>query len=247
MADFKQTTYTHRHAVEQWKHYAIDQSGYVPDELNYSNLSIVRNLQETRVGEIKMALETGQELSEFMVQVLPCVEVCELDRNECPCAPASGCYWLKTKCAIPRFCKMISVTGIVANGENPRFAFIKWDRFQYIPKSRSKSVQKGMYWTIKDTGEDGPYLYLYGDRFLETIAISAIFEDPMCAESFPKCGEENIEALCNPLDVDFYTDAWMRDMVISKSWQKLLTVRSAATQDLLNDDNYGNNPLNTKR
>jgi len=238
--------YTHRHALEQWKHYAIDQAGYVADENPYSNKSVIRAIQEVRANEIKLALKQGEDLSEFMVQVLPCVEVCELDRNECPCAPASGCYWLKSVCELPRYCKMISVTGIVANGENPRFTFIKWDRFQYIPISRNKSMRNGLYWTIKDTGGDGPYLYLYGSRFLEMVSISAIWEDPMEVEAFPKCGEENLEALCNPLDVDFYTDAWLRDIILNKTWQKLLPIRTAAGFDGLNDDMHGNNPLKTQ-
>jgi hypothetical protein len=238
--------YTHRHAIEQWKHYPIDQSGYVVDENPYSNKSVIRVIQEIRASEIKVALNQGIEMSEFMVQVLPCVEVCEMDRNECPCAPASGCYWLKTKCEIPRFIKMISVTGIVANSESPRFTFIKWDRFQYLPFARSKSMQKGLYWTIKDSGGDGPHLYLYGDRFLEAVAISAIWEDPMTVEAYPKCGETDIEAMCNPLDIDFYTDAWMRDTIISRAWQKLLPVRQLAGLDMQNDDTFANNPSRTQ-
>lgn len=238
--------YTHRHAVEQWKHYAIDQTGYSADELPYSNLSIVRNLQETRAGEVRMALANGIQLSEFMVQTLGCVELEELDRSECPCAPASGCYWLRSKKPIPRYIEMISVTGIVANTDNPRFSFIKWDRFQYIPKSRALSVRKGRYWTIKDTGEGEPYLYLYGDRFLKVAAVSAIWEDPMCVEAYPRCDEVNMNAFCDPLDVDLYTDSWLRDVIITKSWQKLLTARSSAGADILQDDNTGNNPLNTQ-
>jgi hypothetical protein len=240
-------TYTHRHAIEAFKHVAIDQSGYPVDELPWSDLYIVRKIQEVRSTAIKAALKAGEGISELMVQTLPCVNVTELDRNECPCVPASGCYWLKTDCAIPRYCKMISVTGIVANGENPRFTFIKWDRFQYIPKSRSKSVREGLYWTIKDTGEDGPYVYLYGNRNLEIIAISGIWEDPMCVEALPKCGKEKrLEPLCNPFDVDFYTDAWLRDRILDIVWQKLIPVRSAATQDVQNDDLFGNNPLQTQ-
>lgn len=232
-------TFTHRHALEQWKHYAIDRSGYVPDENPFSNKSIIRVLQEVRATEIKLALNQGLDLTEFMVQTLSCIEVEELDRNECPCAPASGCYWLRSKVELPRFCKDISVTGIVANGENPRFTFIKWDRFQYIPQSRNRTMRKGRYWTIRDSGGEGPYLYLYGDRFLKQVAMSAIWEDPMGVEAFPKCGTEDINAKCNPLDVDFHTDAWLRDIVISKAWQKLLPVRAGSQLDTLNDDNSG--------
>lgn len=239
------TTYTHRHALEDWKHYAVDQSGYVSDENPYSAKAIIRTLQEVRSGEVIAALNIGREITEFMVQTLPCVEVEEMDRNECPCAPASGCYWMKTKIAIPKYIRAISVTGIVANGDNPRFSFIKWDRFQYIPESRNLTMRNGMYWSIRDTNE-GPYLYLYGNRFIETISISAIWEDPMEVAAFPSCGEVNMEAYCNPLDVNFHTDAWLRDIIISKAWQKLLSVRQAAILDAQNDDMPGNTGRRTK-
>lgn len=238
--------YTHRHAIEQWKHYPVDSSGYVVDESQFSNKSIIRNILEVRAVETKAAIDRGDDVSDFMVQVLPCVEVEELDRNECPCAPASGCYWLRTKAEIPRYIKMISVTGIVANKENPRFTYIKWDKFQYIPIARNKSMRHGRYWTIRDSGGDGPYILLYGDRDLEVIAISAIWEDPMCAEAYPKCGTVDLEAKCNPLDIDFYTDAWLRDIIISRTWQKLLPVRQTAPFDGQNDDTHSNNPLNTQ-
>lgn len=238
------TNYTHRHALEQWKHYAVDRSGYISDENPYSNMSIVRALQDVRATEIKIALKTDLEMSEFMVQTLGCVEVEEMDRSECPCAPASGCYWLKVTNPIPVYCRITSVTGTVASGTNPRFTFMKWDRFQYIPKSRSKATREGLYWTIRNTGK-GPQMYLYGNRNLELISISAIWEDPMAVEAYKGCESEDLEAKCNPLDVSFYTDSWMRDVIISKTWQKLLPVRSAASGDMLNDDNVGNNPLQT--
>lgn len=239
-------TFTHRHAVEMWKHFPIDQSGYESDENPFSNKAIVWQLLESRSSIIKQSLRAGEEMSEFMVQTLPCVEVVEVDRNECPCTPASGCYWLKTKHKLPVYCKMISVTGIVANGQMPRFEFIKWDRFEYIPKSRIPSMRTGKFWTIRDNDKDGPYLYLYGDRFLENIAVSAIWENPMEAAAYPHCGEVNLEAFCNPLDVNFHTDAWMRDPIMQLTWQKLLPIRRSAQIDALNDDIVGNNPLNTQ-
>lgn len=133
---------------------------------------------------------------------------------------------------------MISVTGIVANAENPRFAHIKWDRFGYIPESRNISMRNGNYWTIRET-KDGPYLYLYGNRFLDEISISAIWEDPIAVEAFSNCDEVNINAICNPLDVDFYTDAWLRKLIIAKSWQSLLAAKSAVVPDKPHDDKFG--------
>lgn len=229
--------YTHRHFVEQFKHYPIDREGYVVDELPFSNKSILRIGQEIRSSLVRSALKSGQDLTDFMVQVLGCVELEEVDRNECPCAPASGCYWLKTKIPIPEFIEMISVTGVVANKENPRFTYLKWDRFQYIPTARSRATREGRYWTLKYTSDtSGPYLYLYGDRFLETLSLAAIFEDPILAATYPSCGTIDENALCNPLDVGFYTDSWMREQILSAAWQKLIPVRQAAGADVINND-----------
>lgn len=236
------SVYTHRMAVESWKHFAIDQSGYISDENPYSNRALLMKLQEHRATFIKTALERGKELSEFMIQTLACVDMEEMDRNECPCAPASGCYWLKSKCELPKAIKLRSVTGIVASGSNPRFNEIKWDRFQYIPKARNTAMKNGRYYTVRDTG-NGPYLYLYGDRFLETVSISGFFEDPIAAASFSSCGEPNLEAFCNPLDVDMYTDPWVRDIILPSMWQQLLPVRAGAGRDVINDDLHGN-PVN---
>ena len=68
----------------------------------------------------------------------------------------------------------------------------------------------------------------------------------MEVEAFPKCGEVDLDALCNPLDVDFYTDSWMRDIIISKTWNKLLNVRSVANVDVHNNDSVDSTIRPTK-
>jgi hypothetical protein len=231
--------YTHRHALESFKHVALDKTGYSSDELPWSNKYIIRKLQEIRASVLLSQLAAAKDISEFSLQTLGCVEFEEMDRSDCPCAPASGCYWLKSKEPIPRAIKITSVTGTVAGETNPRFTFIKWDRFQYIPIARSKSTKFGSFWTIRDSG-DGAYICLYGNRNLKVGSITGLWEDPMLTAAFPRCGVVDLDALCNPLDVDFYTDAHTRDIVLDMAWQKLLPIRSAAGADIQNDDMPGN-------
>jgi hypothetical protein len=227
---------THRDQFEKIKHLIIDRTGYVPDDMPWSDLYLVRKLQESRAMVLKNQLRTGQTISEQSVQTFPCVDLTEVDRNECPCAPASGCYWLKTDQVIPREIKIISVTGIVANGDNPRFDYMKWDRFQYIPKARYESTSKGLYYSIRTTTDKDTRIYLYGNRFLQNIAISGIFEDPMLAAAFPKCGEKQIEPFCNPLDVHFYADVDLISQIIDITLQKIVPPRSGVPTDPRNDD-----------
>lgn len=230
-------SYSHRMAVEYFKHQVIDSTGMPSDDLPFSELAIVKSLQESRANIIAQTLRSGQaEISEYMVQTLPCVQLREMDRNECPCAPASGCYWLRSVEPLPTPIRTMSVTGIVASQSNPRFEYLKWDRFQYIPTSRVYSMRKGRYYTFRTIQDKTTYLYLYGDRFLEECTISAIWEDPISAAQYPNCGKVDTQALCNPLDVDFYTDAWMRESVINVTIQKMLSTRAAASADILNND-----------
>lgn len=228
--------YTHRDAIESFKHFALDKSGYVTDDSSWSDKAILRALQEGRSTVIDAALASSREVSEYCVQTLGCVDLIEVDRAECTCAPASGCYWLKTTVSVPHPIKISSVTGTVAGVETPRFQYLKWDRFQYIPTSRNPSTQHGMFWSIKNVRDKEYLIYLYGNRFLQTAAITGIFEDPILAAQFPSCGQENTTAKCNPFDVDFYTDSWMRDQINTLAWQKLIPIRQAAETDIINND-----------
>lgn len=228
--------YTFRTLVEKFKHVPGDGSGYLSDDFAWSDEAIIKDLLEIRASTIDDYLSIGKNLSDQVIQVLPCVEVEEHDRNECPCFIPSGCYWLKTKLPIPKFIKITSVTGIVANADMPRFSPIKWDRIQYIPNHRIASVKNGLYWTTRDSGE-GRYLYLYGNRDLEKIAVSGIWENPMEAAAFPNCGIVDKEALCNPLDVEVFTDIKLLDRIMQTAWSKLLPVRQTAPVDIKNNDN----------
>ena len=235
---------THRELVQLFRHYPVDNTGYIPDEDPYSDLALIDILHHHRATVLKLAINKGDILSEQNIQTLGCVDICELDRQECPCAPASGCYWLKTECVVPREIQIVSVTGTVANGDNPRFSFIKWDRFQYIPKSRSNSVRKGRYYTLRTTEDKKTFMYLYGDRFLKNISISGIFENPIEAAQFPICGEQQFQALCFPLDVDFYADGNYRNQIINLTWQEILPLRGIAITDTRSDD-HAMQPITT--
>lgn len=239
------STVTFRHLINQWLQYPSDIDGYVSDDNSYSTKSILRDLLDIRADEVKRALLQGLSLSEFMIQTLSNVLLEEVNRDDVSTDPAKGCYWLKSLKPLPIPIKITSFTGIVANVTNPRFDFIKWDRFQYIPQSRNITMRNGRYWSIRETG-DGPFLYIYNDRFLESVAISGIWEDPIAAKAYPTNGVENKDAICNPLDTDCYTDAWLRKLIIGKSWQSILAAKSTAPADLINDDKNRDQPVTTK-
>lgn len=228
--------YTNRKVIEKFKHPPLDSSGFLTDDLAWSDESILRDLFEIRSLVVSELIDNGKSVSDQMIQTLNCVELKETDRNECPCNPASGCYWLKSVLPLPKFIKVLSVTGTSAHEKMERFSYIRWDRAQYISKSRTRAQREGLYWTIKDIG-DSPYLYVYGNTFLERISISGLWENPTEVEAFPSCGQRDKNAVCNPLDVDFHTDIKLIDKIIQIAWSKLLPVRQQAPTDIKNNDN----------
>lgn len=229
------STVSFRKLVSQWMQYPIDQDGYLSDDNSYSTKSILRDLLDIRADEIKNALGKGETLSEFMVQTLGSVLLEEVNRDDVSTNPAKGFYWLKSKEPLPVPIVVTAFSGIIAHPTTPGFDFIKWDRFQFIPQSRNITMRNGKYYTIREIGT-GSYLYIYNDRFLDSVAISGIWEDPIEVKAYPTNGIPNKDAICNPLEVDCYTDAWLRKLIIARSWQTILAAKATAPRDLLNDD-----------
>lgn len=225
--------FTFRMGVEHIANMIEDSVGFLSQNNSYSKKFLVKHLIDSRSIVIEQALKSGRFIQEHMVQVLPCVDMCEVDRaSECPCTPESGCYWSKTVISIPKYLRIVSVTDTIAN---TTFGFLKWSRFKYIKHSRVESLKSRQYYTIKDTKE-GALLYIYNNRFVENISVSFIAENPIEAVAFPCCGEIDKEAFCNPLDVNFYTDSTLRDAIFKLAWQTLPVVRQTALTDSQNDD-----------
>jgi len=215
----------------------VDNTGFVSDDYGFSDQALVRHLLQARSTVLTGALRAGEDITEHSVQVLPCVDVCRLDRVDCPCAPASGCYWSKTVEPIPASIRIISVTDLKGGHT---FAFRKWSHFEYIRDARIPSVKRGRYYTIRDSGK-GAFLYIYNvqeseSEFIKAVSVSSIFEDPMLAAAFPSCLEVDIQAKCNPLDVDFYTDSRYRDIIMNAAWNSIKGVRQQVYSARLNED-----------
>ena len=78
---------------------------------------------------------------------------------------------------------------------------------------------------------------------MEIISITGIFEDPLCAELYPKCkgpndpeSQEEINKRCNPWDTPFLLDrAYLVDL-FNLAWETLPRLRQVAGGDIVNDD-----------
>jgi hypothetical protein len=175
-----------------------------------------------------------------MVQNLRCVELIQVDPQECPCAPASGCFWLRTKEPVPRAIRYISVTDTLGKEQ---FTRKKWSDFKRVANSRIKSARTKRYYTLREANEAGEnkhYLYIYAKEedklYLKSLTISGLFANPIKAAAFASCGEINLTAICNPMDIGFYTNEELRDVVNKQLILTLPQFRNLAPSDQLNND-----------
>lgn len=172
-----------------------------------------------------------------MKQYINCFPMQRADQSECPSLPPSGCIWLKSKKALPKTLKMLSVT--TPNG-SIKFDPVEWGNYKYTKTSGRipTTDTTNRYYTLKNTSK-GVYLYIYTEtekqEMLKSITVGMISENPQEALACDDCSDTQ-STECNPLDVDFYTCAEVRDLIFKTTWQTLASLRSSAIVDERNDD-----------
>lgn len=215
----------------------VDFSGHISDDRMYSKKALAQSIIETRAEVVRAALNMGQSVSEHYQQLIDCIEICEADVQECPCAPARGCTWLKTTHPIPEALQIISVIDTTAHEQ---FSRKKWTDFKRIKNSRIKSAINKKYYAIKESGDGQFHLYLYAKetdkKFLRAISVEGIYSDPLKASAFPSCNKSNLKAICSPLDQPIFICEELRPKVMNTLYSTLPALKAQATQDELNND-----------
>ena len=179
------------------------------------------------------------EIDDIYSQHINCIPMCRVDRSECMCTPDSECYWLKSVHPIPKPIGVFSITDELGNQNyNPK----RWNSIKWVQHSRLESNRRQKFYSFKDAGEGMVYLYLYNDQFIKTATLSGVFEDPVKVEQLGDCNEPNIEAICNPLDVDLYMPRRFKDPLMRVMFATIPQVRSLAAFDNLNNDNIDGPP-----
>jgi len=216
-----------RNLIQSFRHFGEDPTGYISDDTSFSDFAIYQQLVRSRAVIVKDR-DRKEYFNHTMFQTLPCVMFEEVDANECGLIPRSRCKILKSTCPTPNILKLISVTSQLGN---QTFDYVRWDQTAGKLNSRIESIRDSVFATIRTIGDE-QYIYLINDDYIKNGVVVAIFEDPVIAAQF--CGDQ--EALCNPMELDFHTDAKLTDVVLKLSYDTILGVRRAAKPDVVNDD-----------
>ena len=235
---------TIRHAIEAFRSFLEDRSGRVssdfayPPKLIYYFLKMFRNRVSYEDITSKSQYDLNIELT------IPCVSLKKADMVECPCAPASGCEFLKSVHPLPKMLNGIpnSVTLLKKGPTNNYgiFTYVDWYVFEDKINSRIPGQAKQLYYTVKNINSRR-HLYVYANvekyKDLQSVTVAGIFNDPLEVAKFPICGEKE-PLLCAPLDEEFIIEDEIQSRVFELTYNALMGFKGAALgSDVLNNDN----------
>ena len=133
---------------------------------------------------------------------IPCVDMIEVDINECPCAPNVGCTWMKSERPIPSFKgdKMDIVT--VMDTTMDGYGFVPWDQIYDLKNSRKPERINNKYSIRNISGDRYLYVHVFGKAKPKKLSVTAAFDDLFEVVSFigNSCGSKQP---CGFLDRNF--------------------------------------------
>lgn len=215
--------------------------GTPSDDSRLTDRHVYSKLVTVRSRLITQELNRRKKVSNWNYQVLPCVELIEVPRHECPCLPEIGCRILRSKYKLPKplvghnnhiITSVASVDGSIVYSET------SFEAKKYKGGNRYTSSKPDYY--IR-----GGYLYITHRLGPRIISITGLFEDPAEAEKYPMyCSEgdsHDDKGCVSPLDGEFPIEADMLDALIEMSLNELVLTFSQMPEDRSN--NSSDNPV----
>lgn len=229
-----------RHAVEEWLTYPTSYDGRQSDDNPWSYQSVVNKLLDHRAIVINDVKGELGSISDAMSQVMLCIPMNRVPRVECPCAPPDGCYWAKSNTPIPTPLILNYVSDV--QGKDT-FTKTTWRDVERLRHSRIKSKLNRRHYLLREDGMGRTNLYVIlpepkigSPDHVPAFTLSGVFMDPIDVASYPSCNDEQSPAICNPLNVPFYTDRTLRTRIFSNMSAEIIASKQQAPVDTLNND-----------
>ncbi len=174
------------------------------DEIVY-DLSTVRSMTEltddnmtlsqvtywvttTRAQLIRQAINKGQQPTVAIQQTIPCMNVIQVDKSECPDCQPSGCYILRTEQTLPDFIETYKGTLLLRVKSNEvgsvGISIINYERVPYI---QANSFTEGITKAFLYRG----YIYFLSEVLIDSVTVTGVFEDPADLKNYHDCSGES--------------------------------------------------------
>ena len=207
--------------------------GVHAEDTRLSNRHIYNKLVSSRILLIQRRFTNGQNVSQWIYQDLPCVEMIKAPLIECPCVPKNGCYILKSKLKLPK--PIVGLERVVIDSVTTLDGAIRLDQTTFGTvknELESKYSGKRLKWYIRNE-----HLYITSNNYPELITVRGIFQDPLAYSKFTACGCDNSESDdCESfLDKEFVMDGDLIDALIELTNKELLEEFGKNREDYTNN------------
>lgn len=208
---------------------AIYNKGVETDDSRLSDRLVYDKLKSTRSLLIKREIDKKRQVSDWIVQTIPCFELATALPNDCTSCgvPAPGCKILKSVNKLPKPVQSVvgpELEAVTTMDGNKVFSKTNWVKKRY--KSGDKYTSAVEDYFIKDE-----YLFITTNSLLKYVSVSGVFEDPLEPVGLDACGATCI----NPLEQEFYLDGHLTDAVIEMTVQQLVGVMKSMPEDSINN------------
>lgn len=215
--------------IQGFRDVIADSHSTVSDDTSFSDRLLYHYLKMIRAQLLYEKFVKGtRPINKFSTQNLECIPLYELDENECPCRPARGCLFLRSKDPLPQ---TILITDVRAGLEE--FNYIKWEDLESVKHSRFKFDRDETYYSLK-TKKEGTYLYIHYRQYLEYADVEGMFEDPLEVRLYPSCCDPD-KCIYAP-EERFPIDSSLINLLYRMTFETYVQIKSAAVPDILNND-----------
>lgn len=206
--------------------------GPISNSFSLSPREVLFYLEKSRAKVLYDDILAKRFISNHNKQTI-CVPLEEVHENYCDCTEGEkkACYVLRSKCPIP---KLINNTIFAVDSVNGKLQHevvfanqVKYKRESRIPANALKT------YVFFRTLDDGTYLYLINNDFIERVIVEALYEEPRAANDYMCC--EDRKKICNPLDETFYIDDRLVP-IVQEMAIKFISGSRGIPNDLINND-----------
>lgn len=210
--------------------------GVHSDDSRLKSRHIYSTLLTMRSTILVQQVNKKQKLSPWNYQKLPCVEMVEIDINECPCTPPSGCTILRSKFKLPLTLTGLYGTNLKSVSLLDRKPISEVDISSVPYLSSSKYTTSTLRYFLS-----GGYLYIVSDFTIKIVTVEGLFNDPIEAykfENFCSSTGDCIDCM-DYMELDFPIDGDLMRPLLQLTNEELLNVFARGVEDRRNDSKDG--------
>lgn len=225
--------YTAREFLAQFENWSQDKAGVPSADAGWFAGAVYDQFLAARAMDIRAdQARDPRNPNPFTQQVMGCLLLEEVPVEECPCAPPSGCTWLRTTLPLPTpIGELQAVTGIGGNLERlEHYSYRDWATVKYSLTARLPAERTRGYYTLRNN-----FLYIVTPHITrKTVAVTGVFYDPVEVQRGYQC--DGSVDLCTPfLDFPVFIEPDKIQKLLATTYQLIVGMSNAAPLDTTNN------------